>query len=143
MAEQAAQLSASQAGSGSLPPLPGDPAVTSLAADYHLSIQEAQRRIGWQEPANQLGEELTVALGERFGGLWIDPDDGGRVKVGVVAPVTAAVAAEVDGLAAKRQLGGIVDLVPVRYGYAWLEAANAWIGKAADAARVASPPTTG
>ena len=56
--------------SSSLPPYLAeatDPAVTTLARDRHISIQEAQRRIGWQEPAMQLGEELRQALGGRYG----------------------------------------------------------------------------
>jgi hypothetical protein len=49
-----------------------------------LSFREGQRRIGWQEPAMQLGEELRQALGDRFGGLWFDEAGGGRITVGVV-----------------------------------------------------------
>jgi hypothetical protein len=45
-----------------------DPAVTTLASDLGISIREAQRRIGWQEPAMQLGEELRQALGAATAG---------------------------------------------------------------------------
>jgi hypothetical protein len=104
-----------------------DPAVTTLAKDRNISIQEAQRRIGWQQPALELGEELRRALGDRFGGLWIDPADGGRVKVGIRGSATA----DARTLIARRQLSAVTDLVPVRHSYADLEAANKRLGKAA------------
>jgi hypothetical protein len=91
--------------SSSLPPYLADatdPAVTTLARDRHISIQEAQRRIGWQEPAMQLGEELGQALGDRYGGLWFDEAGGGRVKVGLVGADSSGAAA----LIARRQLLG-------------------------------------
>jgi len=110
-----------------------DPAVTTLAKDRNISIQEAQRRIGWQQPAVELGEELRRALGARFGGLWIDPADGGRVKVGIPGGATADVGATADArtLIARRQLTAVTDLVPVRHSYADLEAANKRLGEAA------------
>jgi hypothetical protein len=43
--------------------------VTTLAGDRPISLQEAQRRIGWQEPVMQLGGDLRRALSARFGGL--------------------------------------------------------------------------
>jgi streptogrisin C len=104
-----------------------DRAVTTLAKDRNISIQEAQRRIGWQDPAVELGEELRRALGDRFGGLWIDPADGGRVKVGIRGSATA----DARTLIARRQLTAVTDLVPVRHSYADLEAANKRLGEAA------------
>src|SRR5262245_8954346 len=53
-----------------------DPAVTTLAKDVGISIEEARIRIGWQDPAIQMGDELRTSLGEGFGGLWFDVADG-------------------------------------------------------------------
>jgi streptogrisin C len=103
-----------------------DPAVTTLARDRHISLQEAQRRIGWQEPAMQLGEELRRALGDRFGGLWFDEAGGGRVKVGLVGADRSAAAA----LIARRQLTAVTDLVAVQHSYADLGQAHAWLSEA-------------
>jgi hypothetical protein len=99
-----------------------DPAVTSLAHDRGISISEAQRRIGWQEPAMELGEELRQALGDRYGDLWFDPHTG-RVKVGVVGGDTTLAAR----LIARRKLTAVTDLVPVRHSYAELQQAAAWL----------------
>ncbi|WP_419702958.1 S1 family peptidase [Promicromonospora sp. NFX87] len=63
---------------------PTDPAVTSLAAEFDISIEEAQARIGWQEAAIELHDRLAVEDAEHFGGLWIDQAEGGQVKIGVV-----------------------------------------------------------
>jgi streptogrisin C len=113
-----------------------DPAVTTLAADLGISIHEAQRRLGWQEPAIALAGELERALGDRYGDLWFDPADEGRVKVGTVGGQdTAALAAR---LIARRKLTAVTDLVPVRHSYAELIQAEAWL--AAETAR-ANPRT--
>ena len=69
-----------------------DPAVTTLAADLGISIRQAQQHLGWQEPAMALAGELERALGERYGDLWFDPADGGRVKVGIVGGDTTLAA---------------------------------------------------
>ena len=99
-----------------------DPAVTTLAADLGISIREAQQRMGWQEPAIELAGELERALGDRYGDLWFDPHTG-RVKVGIVGGDTALAAR----LIARRKLTAVTDLVPVRYGYAELKGAAAWL----------------
>jgi streptogrisin C len=129
LAGQGAAFGATQIGSASPPSYLADatdPAVTTLAADRGISIPEAQRRIGWQEPAHQLGEELRQALGDRFGGLWFDEAGGGRVKVGLVGNHVA----EASALIEQRKLSAVTDLVPVRYSYNYLEAANGWLSAA-------------
>jgi streptogrisin C len=110
-----------------------DPAVTTLASDLGISIREAQRRLGWQEPAIQLAGKLERALGERYGDLWFDPADGGRVKVGIVGG-NSAIAAR---LIARRKLTAVTDLVAVRHSYAELQQAATWL--TAETAR-ANPP---
>jgi hypothetical protein len=89
LAGQAAAVGPGQVGAVDPPPYLADashPAVTTLASDRGISIEEAQRRIGWQEPAMELAGELEWALGDRYGDLWFDAAGSGRVKVGIVAP---------------------------------------------------------
>jgi streptogrisin C len=129
LASQAPPAGAAAADGADLPPYLADatdPAVTTLAADRHISIQEARRRIGWQEPAMQLGEDLRQALGDRYGGLWFDEAGGGRVKVGLVGSDPGEAAA----LIARRQLTAVTDLVAVQHSYADLEQAHAWLSRA-------------
>lgn len=105
-----------------------DPAATTLAHDLGISIEEARRRIGWQGPATQLGDELGLMLGERFGGLWFDKDGGGRVKVGIVFGADAQVVEHAQRLIDQWQLATVTDLVPVQTSYAQLERDSGWLG---------------
>jgi streptogrisin C len=126
LASQASAAGAAGAGVADRPPYladAADPAVTTLAADLGISIREAQRRLGWQEPAVALAGELERALGDRYGDLWFDPADGGRVKVGIVGRDTALAA----HLIARRKLTAVTDLVPVRHSYAELQQAATWL----------------
>jgi len=128
LASQASPAGAAGASSSRPPYLADatDPAVTTLARDRRISLQEAQRRIGWQEPAMQLGEELRQALGDRYGGLWFDEAGGGRVKVGLVGADSSGAAA----LIARRKLTAVTDIVVVQHSYADLEQAHAWLSEA-------------
>jgi streptogrisin C len=142
LAGQAPPVGATGAGAVDQPPYladASDPAVTTLAADLGISIREAQRRIGWQEPATELAGELERALGDRYGDLWFDLADGGRVKVGIVGGGdTAALAAR---LVARRKLTAVTDLVPVRHSYPELKQAAAWL--TAETARANPRPANG
>lgn len=105
-----------------------DPAVTTLSHDLGISIEEARRRIGWQGPATQMGQELAPALGEYFGGLWFDKDGAGRVKVGIVIGADAQVVAQAQRLIDEWRLATVTDLVPTQTSYAQLERDSAWLG---------------
>jgi len=136
LASSAAATGAPRAGAADPPPYLAnatDPAVTTLAADLDISIREAQRRLGWQEPAIEMAGELERALGDRYGDLWFDPSTG-RVKVGIIGGDTAGLAAR---LIARRKLTAVTDLVPVRHSYAELKQAAAWLN--AEITRV-NPP---
>jgi hypothetical protein len=123
-ASQANAVGATRTGTADPPPYladAADPAVTTLASDLGISIREAQRRMGWQEPAMELAGELERALGDRYGDLWFDEADGGRVKVGLVGDGAALAArpiarrkltaAQQATLAeAKRRLGDLLTL---------------------------------
>ena len=135
-----AATGAPRAGAADPPPYLADatdPAVTTLAADLDISIREAQRRMGWQEPAIEMAAELERALGDRYGDLWFDPSTG-RVKVGIVGGDTAGLAAR---LIARRKLTAVTDLVPVRHSYAELKQAAAWLN--AEVTRVNPPARNG
>jgi streptogrisin C len=137
LASQAYAGGVTQTGAADPPPYLADashPAVTSLASDRGISIEEAQRRIGWQEPAMELAGELERVLGDRYGDLWFDAAGSGRVKVGIIGGDTALAAR----LIARRKLTAATDLVPVRYSYPELVRAAAWL--TAEVAR-ANPPT--
>ena len=130
LASSAAAAGAPQAGAADPPPYladASDPAVTTLAGDLGISIREAQRRIGWQEPAVELAGELERALGDRYGDLWFDPADGGRIKVGIAGGANALAARLIARLIARRKLTAVTDLVAVRHGYTELKQAAAWL----------------
>ncbi|MFE2506862.1 S1 family peptidase [Streptomyces naganishii] len=65
-------------------------AVTQLAADQHLSAQEARRRVLRQDQLTHLATSLRKRLGSRFGGAWIDQKHGGRLAVAVTGPAASA-----------------------------------------------------
>jgi hypothetical protein len=89
-----------------------DPAVASLAREYHLPIAEAEARIAWQHRAGDLQPTVEARMGERFGGMWISQANGGRIRLGVAGdpaaiPLAHRVLDELD-------LGGVTDVVPVK-----------------------------
>jgi len=114
---------ASTTASQSAPRPQPDPAATHMAAEQNISIADAEKRLSWQQRAGDLKTRLRASLGiARFGGLWIDPDNGDRLKVGVVGAIgtdrtTVADTATVEGVA------HAVDVVGVRYSEAQLLAA--------------------
>jgi hypothetical protein len=85
-----------------------DPTVVWLANDQNISRADAARRGAWQLRAEVLLEKAGPALGGRFGGIWIDEQDYGRIKVGVVG----ARAADREWVDA-RGFRGAADIVDV------------------------------
>jgi len=68
---------------------PEDWEIQELADDRNISFSEAAERLSWQVSVEDLHEQAAQELGDRFAGVWIDVDDGDRIKFGVVdqAPV--------------------------------------------------------
>jgi len=62
-----------------------DSEAQQFAEELDISVADAKKRLGWQEKASALTDQAKDGpLGSRFGGVWIDNTDGGRVKLGVV-----------------------------------------------------------
>lgn len=61
-----------------------DPAATFLEKKYNISSAEAFRRLEVQDRATSLLDDLSRVLGDGYGGLWLDPQHGGRVVIGVL-----------------------------------------------------------
>src|SRR5581483_9433922 len=93
-----------------------DPAVQAIAVEYytrtyHLSLQEAAHRIEIQNRAFEIEDELQSAIGDH-GGIWFDPQDGGRLKIGLVDNAQRQAAEKIiDG----RRLTQDTDLILVQH----------------------------
>jgi hypothetical protein len=111
-------------------PVGADLAVTSLAADRGISVAEAAVRIGWQDKAPLLAGQLRTLLGPRFGGLWIDPASGDRIKVGLTESRVDETSAR--SASAKQGLGDAVDTVQVDNSLGTLESIDAMLADALD-----------
>src|SRR4051794_32001007 len=62
-----------------------DPAAIVIAAQQHVTLAQAEIRLSWQQATPPLNAVLSRELRSAFfGGIWIDPNDGDRVKIGVV-----------------------------------------------------------
>ncbi len=99
-----------------------------FARQRGISKDEAARRLRWQEVAPELSDAVARDLGDRAGGVWIDIDDGDRVKVGVVR-LDDWVVAEVSRIAGDVGMAPDgYDLVAVQRPWAQIEAHNRWLG---------------
>lgn len=114
-----------------------DPAVTSLAADQGIPIEEVMERISWQAQAAPIDAAVKATLGDLYAGLWFDVDNGDRMQVGATvtetsSPSAAEVEAVVDAIAAECGVPD-VDLHPAAYSQAELDAAVDWLAARGDA----------
>ena len=104
-----------------------DPAARAIAAQQHVTLAQAETRLSWQQAVPSLTAALSSRLSAAsFGGIWIAPKDGDRVKVGVV-DLTARVRANVMQAVRAVGLSGATDLVPVRYSLGQLVSADTWL----------------
>ncbi len=105
-----------------------DPAALAIVADQHVSVAQAEIRLSWQQAVPALAVLLHRRLSaSAFGGIWIDPNDGDRVKVGVV-DMNSRTASVVAGALRAAGLATAADLVAVRYSAKQLKDADAWLG---------------
>lgn len=104
-----------------------DPAAIAIAVQQHVTLAQAETRLSWQQAVPSLNAALSRQLpAVAFGGTWIAPNDGDRVKVGMVdsdphVQATVMRAVRAAGLSAA------TDLVPVRYSARQLVGADAWL----------------
>lgn len=61
-----------------------DVAVVWFAKERGISIEESARRIAWMSKVGDLEPRLQIEMGHKFGGLWVNPDNGDRLVLGVV-----------------------------------------------------------
>src|SRR5262249_36483203 len=108
--------------------------VKGFAQERGISLSEAARRLGWQVHAPNLAERARTALGDQFGGVWIDAASGDRVKCGAVRATKSGAAAVVQREPGVLGLVEGLDTVEVRYSMNELEEANQWL--AGEVARV-------
>jgi hypothetical protein len=104
-----------------------DPAAAELATQQHVSLAQAETRMSWQRAVPALSAALHHGLpAARLGGIWIAPDNGDRVKVGLVAPDSHLRAIATRAVRAAG-LSAATDLVPVRYSASQVVGADAWL----------------
>ena len=94
-----------------------------------------QTQVGLPARAGLLTERAYATFGRRFAGVWTDPEDEGRAKIGVVGPIPSD---WVLGDALLVSLGIAGDVVAVPRSYVELKAADAWIGGHLGAANINS-----
>ena len=101
---------------------PEDPLVEAIAVAYYtekhrVSEDEARQRLALQDRATGLDDDLAALLGADDAGMWFDPDDRGRLKIGVTR-TGAARGDEIRKLVGEYALDRDVDLVGVRFSLA-------------------------
>jgi Trypsin len=101
----------------------------AFARERGITVAEAEQRLSWQSVAPDLAEQLDPALGQRFGGVWIDVRDGDRVKIGVVG------GPDTDTLAVIRRTATAVGLTE---GYEAVKVARPSSALSADLDRVST-----
>ncbi|HWO26820.1 MAG TPA: S1 family peptidase [Kofleriaceae bacterium] len=107
---------------------PPDWEAEGFSRERGISLAEARRRLAWQVRAPRLSDRAASDLGDRFGGVWIDVQDGDRIKVGIAGTAGLDKAAVVRRAADAVGLSEGYDFVEVRHSLATLERANAWLG---------------
>jgi hypothetical protein len=109
-----------------------DPAARAIATQQHVTLAQAEIRLAWQQAVPSLNVTLSRQLpAAAFGGIWIAPNDGDRVKIGVVG-LTSRVRAMVMRAVHAVGLSGATDLVPVKYSLGQLVSADTWLAAQLD-----------
>jgi hypothetical protein len=109
-----------------------DPAARAIAAQQHVTLAQAETRLSWQQAVPSLNTALSNQLSAAtLGGIWIAPNDGDRVKVGVVG-LTPGVRAIVIRAVRAVGLSGATDLVRAKYSLGQLVSADTWLAAQLD-----------
>lgn len=108
-------------------PLRTDPAslheeIAQFAADDGLTFDEAAKRLSWQSAVPLIEAQARALYKDAFTGVWIDTEDGHRIKVGAVAPPALA-GRELARFAGGVGVAGVVDVVATKYSEAEVEQA--------------------
>lgn len=85
-----------------------------MAKDRSISYAEAAERLSWQAKAEGLHEVLSSDAQAAFAGLWVDPQDGDRVKIAVKSGASAQDRAPIEAELTRRGLAGAADQIGVR-----------------------------
>jgi hypothetical protein len=92
-----------------------------------ISLAEAEQRLGWQQIAPTLATNLAADIPTRFGGLWIDVNNGDRVKIGITGRIDSTIAATVTREATAVGLTSGYDMVSVTRTEATLQSDMTWL----------------
>ena len=104
-----------------------DPAARAIAAEQHVTLAQAEIELSWQQAVPSLNTAISRQLpASTFGGIWIAPKDGDRVKVGVVGLIPGVRAIVMQAVRAVG-LSRATDLVPVKYSIGQLVSADNWL----------------
>jgi hypothetical protein len=96
--------------------------VAELARDRRISRAAAAKRLHWQEAVPVLMRESKSQLDKAFGGVWVDPDDGDRIKIAVTGDATPADRSSAERAATEHGVAAAVDVVLVEHSEAELRA---------------------
>jgi hypothetical protein len=105
-----------------------DGEVAGFARQRGIPLAAARQRLSWQVVAPDLAERLADDLGPRYGGVWVDVQDGDRIKVAVVGGPDPQTTATVRRAAEAVGLAGGYDLAGVRHPWKTIMADNDWLG---------------
>lgn len=126
--------------SGQVPSGTGEPRasiyrsqVFLYARDHGVALDVAAERLEWQRLSSDLQDKARRRLGPAFGGVWIDNEDNGRVKLGL-ARSNPALIAEARAITADSGLSNAVDIVPVPHSEAELNEISHWLNLRIDQA---------
>lgn len=114
-----------------LPPLdPKEIAVEiqTYAKHYGVDEDEAYERLSWQRNLGAFTEAANAEFSDDFGGVWIDPADGGRIKVGVTADAVDSGLSRIAEAAQTLGIAEAVDVVPVKISFDRLAEGSTWLG---------------
>lgn len=92
---------------------PEEPGLQAQAAawyaqTYGVTLEEATRRLEFQDDVSLIVEDVVNALGPDYAGMWFDAVDGGRLKIGVATTASEPSGPGVDEAKAILSAGGLL-----------------------------------